>query len=180
MIFWTTFLAFYVTDTKLQHLIFGKTHFKHRLRLPPFAKLPRTCAALMSHLSFSPEKWSLTRAVLATNPPGAVLKRHRSNVDRNTFIGIVSPFKRRLVSALPATGHCGWLRRHSISISPAPLAPAPAWRPAPEPGPSCWAGANAIGRTPDFVCCFYFNFFLVKKKTTLVFVEHVVFLSSWC
>lgn len=47
-------------------------------------------------LSFSQEKWSLTQSVLGPNPPGAVLKSHRSNVDRNTFIGIVSPFKRRL------------------------------------------------------------------------------------
>jgi len=39
---------------------------------------------------------------------GTVLKRHRSNVDRNTFIGIVSPFKRRLGVALAATGRLGW------------------------------------------------------------------------
>lgn len=51
----------------------------------------------------------MTQAVLAPNPPGAVLKRHRSNVDRNTFIGIVSPFKRRLGVALAATGRLGWL-----------------------------------------------------------------------
>lgn len=57
---------------------------------------PWPAARLVSHLSFSRGKWSLTRAALALNPPGIVLKRHRSNVDRNTFIGIVSPFKRQL------------------------------------------------------------------------------------
>lgn len=62
----------------------------------------------------------MTQTVLALNPPGAVLKRHRSNVDRNTFIGIVSPFKRRLGVALAATGRLDWLAGHLISLSPAP------------------------------------------------------------
>lgn len=83
---------------------------------------------LMSHLSSSREKWSLTQSVLAPNPPGAVLKRHRSNVDRNTFIGIVSPFKRRLGVALAATGRLGWLAGYLISLSPALDSHAPGWR----------------------------------------------------
>lgn len=90
-------------------------------------RLSLTCTRLLSHLSYSPEKWSLTQAVLALNPRGAVLKRHRSNVDRNTFIGIVSPFKRRLGVALAATGRLGWLAGHLISISPALDSPAPGW-----------------------------------------------------
>lgn len=96
--------------------------------LPDSRWLSLTCMWLLSHLSYSPEKWSLTRAVLPLNPPGAVLKRHRSNVDRNTFIGIVSPFKRRLGVALAATGRLGWLAGHLICISPVLDGPAPGWR----------------------------------------------------
>lgn len=96
--------------------------------LPYSHWLSLTCMWLLSHLSYSPEKWSLTQAVLPLNPPGAVLKRHRSNVDRNTFIGIVSPFKRRLGVALAATGRLGWLAGHLISISPALDRAAPGWR----------------------------------------------------
>lgn len=76
------------------------------------SRRPCTCwRAGVTSLSPSREKWSLTRSALAPNPPGAVLKRHRSDVDRNTFIGIVSPFKRRLRGgvALAATGRRGRL-----------------------------------------------------------------------
>lgn len=69
----------------------------------------------------------MTQTVLALNPPGAVLKRHRSNVDRNTFIGIVSPFKRRLGVALAATGRLDWLAGYLISLSPALGSHAPGW-----------------------------------------------------
>ncbi len=91
----------------------------HGCLLPDSPWLSLTCTRLLSHLTFSPEKWSLTQAVLALNPPGAVLKRHCSNVDRNTFIGIVSPFKKWLGVALAATGRLGWFAGHLISISPA-------------------------------------------------------------
>lgn len=94
---------------------------------PLSPSLSLTCTSLMSHLSYSQEKWSLTQSVLASNPPEAVLKRHRSNVDRNTFIGIVSPFKRRLGVALAATGRLGWLAGYLISLSPARDSHAAGW-----------------------------------------------------
>lgn len=101
-------------------------HAKWPLRATQSPTVPDLHGAL-SHLSFSREKWSLTQTVLALNPPGAVLKRHRSNVDRNTFIGIVSPFKRRLGVALAAMGRLDWLAGHLISLSPAPGSHAPGW-----------------------------------------------------
>ena len=69
--------------------------------------VPDLHVALVTSL-FQPREMEFGKAALAQNPPGTVLKRHRSNVDRNTFIGIVSPFKRRLGVALAATGRLGW------------------------------------------------------------------------
>lgn len=108
-----------------------------RLLTEPLGPSRRPCTcwrARVTSLSLSREKWSLTRSVLAPNPPGAVLKRHRSDVDRNTFIGIVSPFKRRLRGgvALAATGRrgwlAGWLAGYLISLSPALDSRTPGWR----------------------------------------------------
>lgn len=132
--------------------------------------LSLTCIRQLSHLSFYGEKLSLTLPVCALNPLGAVLKTHRSNVDRNTFIGIVSPFKSRL-GVVGSTCCCGssWLAGMVFDLHIV-------WIGQPC---SCWFGADVgISVNEEFWEIQYKATFCVmygdKTQQNIVIIVHVL------